>query len=117
HFVDVAIGIANPSRGEAAALPAHDVLAAVLDQQATAFTAEQPSDALGDFERRLGTLTRVDRVVYAFAQLRLVARQRAALLPIAADASAASSASASAGRRGWRERRLKRFGARPRSRR
>src|SRR5207247_3328623 len=61
------------------------------------------------------TLTRTDRVVYAFAQLRLVARQPAALLPIATDASAASSTSTSGGRRGWRERRLKRLGARPRS--
>src|SRR5437899_9044726 len=50
-LVDMPVGIAEATGGEAVPLPGDDVLAAVLDQEAGAFTLQRPRDAFGDLER------------------------------------------------------------------
>src|SRR5437879_5186112 len=65
------VGIADAARGKAVTLPGDDVLTAVLDQEAAAFTLQRPRDAFGDLERAV-LIVRLNVAVNAVDQIHLV---------------------------------------------
>src|SRR5439155_20048712 len=96
------VWISDSARRKVVALPVDHVVAAVLDQESGAASAQQPGDPLGDFER--AELVGRPRHRGPDARHQGITGCRSTLLPIATTASAA--AAAAAGRR-WRWKRLR----------